>query len=134
MAEKNDFRLNQMGQLPLETQRRLLEDVGVVKTRMQLNTKRLGPHSIFRLTSLSGSKFVFEVSDNRGYVFAVSVSETRKSFEDMTYFGESYLSDPYLELDESLFFYLVGGQMQVVRSIQKIEILEEHICFLDGGL
>lgn len=130
MAE-NNFRLNQMETLPPETRRRLLGDSGVIKTKMRLNMKRLGPCSIFRLTSISGSKFVFEVSDQHGYVFVILASESRICFEDMTCFGKSYISEPYIELDENLFFYPAGGQMQVVRSIQKIEILEEHICFLE---
>lgn len=131
MAEKNNFRLDQIEKLLPEAKKKLLGDVGVVKIKMRLNTKRLGPYSIFRLTNISGNKFVFEVSDEHGYVFVVLVSESRKSFEDITRFGRSYIADPYIELGENLFFYPDGGQMQVVRNIQKIEILEEHICFLE---
>ncbi|MBI2058105.1 MAG: hypothetical protein HYT63_03980 [Candidatus Yanofskybacteria bacterium] len=128
---KNSFRLDDenVGRLPLETEKRLIGSAGPVKNKIRLNMRRLGPRSIFRLTDISGNKFVFEVSSQDGYAFIVLIPEMRESFEDATYFGICYVGDPYIELGENLYFNSAKA-MNVVRGIQKIEILEEHIRLL----
>ncbi|MBI2676385.1 MAG: hypothetical protein HYX21_00310 [Candidatus Yanofskybacteria bacterium] len=128
---KNSFRLNDenVGRLPLETQKRLIGKTGFVKTKMRLNIQRLGAYSIFRLTDISGNQFVFEVDDCPGYAFVIFIPQMRESFEDATYFGSCYVGDPYIELDENLYFTGIKG-INVVRGIQDIEVLEEHIRLL----
>jgi len=131
MAEK-DFRLNQAGNLPDETWRRLMGNKGLIKTKRRLNVRYLGTHSIFRLTSISGTKFVFEVySPREGLVLAMEIPSdgTRKNYEDMNYFGECFIGRPSIELEENLLFIPSERPIRIVRSIQKIEILEEHPCF-----
>ncbi len=129
---KNNFRLDEenVQQLPLETQKKLIGSAGPVKNKMRLNMQRLGPCSIFRLTDVSGNKFIFEVSDQDGYSFVVLIPKMRESFEDITYFGFSYIGDPYIELGENLYFNSAIKAINVVRGIQKIEILEEHTRLL----
>lgn len=127
MEEKN-FRLNQ-GDLPKKVWRLLSGNVGVVKTRRRLSVRCLGAYSIFRLTNTVGTKFVFEVYDpQKGMAFVIMAppDNERKSYEDRIYLGPCYIGKPLIELGENLFFSPIGRQIQVVRDIQKIEILEEH--------
>ena len=131
--EESDFRLNKAGNLPDETWRRLLNNKGPIKTKMRLNVRYLGAHSIFRLTSASDIKFVFEIlnlAEGTAFVVEIPSDGMRRSYEERTYLGACFIGKPSIEIGESLFFYPDNRQMQVVRNIQKIEILEEHPCFL----
>jgi len=125
----NNFRFDQEGSLPEEAWQRLLNGKGSIKTKMRLNTRYLGAHSIFRLTTNMGTKFVFEISDpQKGESFVVMIpsDSARESYEDRTYLGECYIGLSTIEIGGNLIFHPVNGQLRIVRNIQKIEILEEH--------
>jgi len=130
--EENDFLLNKAGNLPNETWRRLFNNRGPIKTKMRLNVRCLGAHSIFRLTSASDIKFLFEIlnpAEGTAFVVEIPSDGMRRSYEKRTYLEACYIGKPSIEIGESLFFYPDKGQMQVVHNIRKIEILEEHPCF-----
>ena len=127
--EESDFRLNQARNLPDETWQRLLGNKGPVKTKMRTSLCHLGAKSIFRLTSTSGAKFIFEVTKPKEGMALVVISppdSLRKSYEDRTYLEECFVGTDTIELGDSLFFTKADGELRRIYRIAKIEILEEH--------